>query len=149
MHFCLFELSRNSKVTQRLQKEIDEILDSLESDDITYDALTDMKYLDCCINETLRKYPLGGMLNRVNSKDYQIPNSNVTIPKGTSIFIPYFGIQRDPEYYDEPLKFVPERFEGSANGNAKIEEGIVYAPFGDGPRYVLVYFKGPFWGALR
>ncbi|CAG9810161.1 unnamed protein product [Chironomus riparius] len=137
MHFCLFELSRNSQAKQKLQQEIDQILDSQKSDEITYDALLDMKYLDCCISETLRKYPLGGLLNRVNSKDYKIPDSNVTIPKGTSIFIPFFGLQRDPQYYDEPMKFIPERFERSVNGNAKIDEGVVYAPFGDGPRHCI------------
>ena len=134
MHFLLFELSRNQKAKQKLQQEIDSILDSQKSDEITYDALLNMRYLDCCINETLRKYPLGGLLNRVNSKDYKIPDSDVTIPKGTSIFIPFFGIQRDPNHYDDPMKFLPDRFEGSANGNSKIDVGLVYAPFGDGPR---------------
>lgn len=57
----------------------------------------------------------------------------MTIPEGSSVFIPVFGIQRDPEIYEDPLKFKPERFLNSSNGGGK-GKGLIYSPFGDGPR---------------
>lgn len=41
------------------------------------------------------------------------------------------GMQRDPEIYENPLKFIPKRFIDSPNGNGK-GKGVFYAPFGAG-----------------
>lgn len=72
------------------------------------------------------------MLNRECTKDYQIPNTDVIIEKGTSITIPIFSIQRDPHYYPEPGKFDPERFMDSAAVSK-----MPYYPFGEGPRICI------------
>lgn len=67
------------------------------------------------------------------SRDYKVADSNLVIPEGTAVFIPALGFQRDPDIYDEPLAFKPERFLDSPNGGGKIK-GVFYTPFGDGPR---------------
>lgn len=133
MTFCLFELSRNKDVQSKVHEEIDRVMKSAGSDEITYDLLQEMKYLDCCIDETLRKYPVLPVLFRTCSNDYKIPNSDVVIEKGTAIWVPLVAIQRDPNIYEDPMAFKPERFLNSSNGNPKVP-GMVYAPFGDGPR---------------
>lgn len=85
------------------------------------------------IAETLRKYPVLSVLTRGCVKDYQIPGTNITIEKGVELFIPALGLHRDEKYYDEPLKFDPDRFsdESSAGTNQVTRP---YYPFGDGPR---------------
>lgn len=78
----------------------------------------------------MRKYPALPILNRECTIDYQIPNSHLTIQKGTPIIISLFGMMRDPEHFPEPMKFIPERFlETNRNYNPN-----AYIPFGDGPR---------------
>lgn len=45
-----------------------------------------------------------------------------------------WSIQRDPEYYTDPLKFDPDRFHSDNGGTKKYKEMGVFQPFGDGPR---------------
>jgi cytochrome P450 family 6 len=78
--------------------------------------------------ETIRMYPALPILNRECTQDYPIPGSHLTIKKGTSIIISLFGMHRDPKYFPEPDKFLPERFA------AKNYDEVAYIPFGDGPR---------------
>jgi cytochrome P450 family 6 len=95
--------------------------------------LSDLKYLKNCIGETLRKYPIVPIHFCAATRDYKIADSNLTIPKGSSVMIPVLGFHRDPDIYEEPLKFMPERFESSTTGNGN-SEGLFYTPFGGGPR---------------
>lgn len=99
-----------------------------------------MKYVDCCIDETLRKHPIIPFLFRIATQDYKIPGTDVVVEKGTSVFLPLLGLQRDPEIYENPLEFKPERFLSSPNGSENAK-GIFYAPFGDGPsNFISIYF---------
>jgi cytochrome P450 family 6 len=130
-NFCMFELARNPDIQRKVQEEIDRAVKESNEKNINYDVLNQMKYLDCCIDETLRLYPIIPLLFRNTSKDYQVPNSNLVIEKDTAVFLPLLGIQRDPEVYDDPLQFKPERFLDSPHGNGKVN-GIFYSPFGTG-----------------
>lgn len=133
MNFCMYELSKNPDKQKKVHEELDNLLKSGDINNLTYDVLASMKYLECCIDETLRKYPIVPILNRESTKDHTFAGTNMTIEKGTPITIPVLGLQRDPEIYDEPLEFRPERFLNSPNGSGK-GKGIFYLPFGDGPR---------------
>jgi len=134
MSFCMFELARNKDIQRKVQEEIDRVMKTAGSDGISYDHLAEMKYLDCCIDETLRKYPILPILFRAATKDYKIPDSDVIVEKDTPVFISLIGMQRNPDIYENPMEFKPERFLDSPTGNPKISAGIVYAPFGEGPR---------------
>lgn len=75
-------------------------------------------------------YPALPLLNRECTADYRIPNSGLTIKKGTPIIISLIGLMRDATYFAEPMKFMPERYlETNEYYNPK-----AYIPFGDGPR---------------
>lgn len=54
--------------------------------------------------------------------------------EGTRVTISVSGIHHDPEYYPEPEKFNPERF--NENGK-KSRHPCTYLPFGLGPRKCL------------
>jgi cytochrome P450 family 6 len=130
MNFCLIELCKNLEIQQKVQQELDSVL---KNDEITYETLNDLKYLEYCIDETLRKYPIVPMLNRVCTNGYKFSGTNFEIEKGTQVFIPVLGLHRDPNIYKNPLEFRPERFLNSPNGSENTN-GLFYLPFGDGPR---------------
>lgn len=136
MSYCLFELARNPDVMRKVQEEIDRVFRNTDPEEVTYEMLDEIDYLDCCVNETLRLYPPIPVLNRISSNDYKIPGKDLTIPKGTSVWIPMMGLHRDPEIYENPLQFKPERFSDSPNGT-KTGKGTFYMPFGDGPRICI------------
>ncbi|KAK3016897.1 hypothetical protein RJ639_005912 [Escallonia herrerae] len=52
------------------------------------------------------------------------------IPRGTMLMVNVWGIQNDPEFWVDPEKFMPERFEGP--GGTK--NGFKWMPFGSGRR---------------
>lgn len=84
--------------------------------------------------EALRKYPPASIIPRVCVEDYQIPDTNITIEKGTRVIIPALGLHRDPEFYPDPDKFDPERFNDENKQNIP---PFTYVPFGEGPRMCI------------
>ncbi|XP_055681861.1 uncharacterized protein LOC129789237 [Lutzomyia longipalpis] len=130
MKFCLIELSRNIAVQDKLRDEIQDVLERYENK-ITYEALSEMKYLDKVINETLRKHPPAALIVRSLKEKYNVPKTNVVLDKGTQLFVPVLGIHRDPEIYPDPENFDPERFSPEA---VKSRHPYAFLAFGEGPR---------------
>nr|XP_023017617.1 probable cytochrome P450 6a13 [Leptinotarsa decemlineata] len=130
--FTLYELCRNPDIQERVREEIMDIMKK-HKNEFTPECLNDMKYLRQVISETLRIYPGLPSLERECVKDYKINGTNLTIEKGTTVWISIMGIHRDPEYHTDPEKFDPDRFiEDSAKSYSQF-----YFPFGLGPRMCI------------
>lgn len=82
----------------------------------------------------MRKYPPASNLIRIVTKDYHIPEMDLTLPKGLIVSVPVLGIHHDPEFYPEPEKFLPDRF--SPEETAK-RPPCTFIPFGEGPRICI------------
>lgn len=76
-------------------------------------------------------YPPVPNLTRECVRKYKIPGTEVEIEPGVGVFVPIYALQRDPEYFEDPNTFNPERF--SDENKDKIKP-FTYLPFGDGPR---------------
>lgn len=85
-------------------------------------------------SESLRKYPPLGGLTRVVTKDYECAEAKLVLREGLSILIPIHGIHHDPEIYDQPEEFRPERFSPE---EIKKRPNCSFLPFGDGPRHCI------------
>jgi len=134
LSFCIFEVARNQEIQRKVQEEIDKVLGEDDSQDFTYESIHKLKYLECCIDEALRKYPIVPLLFRVCNENFRVPDTNLIIPKDTEVMIPVLGIHRNPDIYEDPMVFRPERFLESSTGSTKTTKGCYYLPFGDGPR---------------
>ncbi|ENN80592.1 hypothetical protein YQE_02987, partial [Dendroctonus ponderosae] len=128
--FALYELAAYSDIQNRLRNEINTVLSRFNGV-LDYDAITEVNYLDQVVKETLRKYPVLPILPRVCESDYPIPDSKLTIEKGTLIMATNMGIHYDPEYYPDPMRFDPERF---TSENMAKRPFCSFVPFGEGPR---------------
>ncbi|GAB1859329.1 Cytochrome P450 6k1 [Camponotus japonicus] len=127
--FALYELALQPDIQNTLRKEIVEVLDK-SGGKITYDLTMSLTYLDMVISETLRMYPPLGYVNRMPNEAYKVPNSELVIEKDTAVYIPMLGLHYDPEYFPNPDKFDPERFNEE---NKRNRPACVYFPFGEGP----------------
>ncbi|CAO2825792.1 unnamed protein product [Amaranthus hypochondriacus] len=90
-----------------------------------------LPYLQCIIYETLRMYPTGPIgLPYESRKDSQI--GKFFVPKGTMLIYNIWAIHNDPNVWEEPRKFKPERFTNYMEGSTRF--GYKYMPFGTGKR---------------
>nr|AID61399.1 cytochrome P450 [Calliphora stygia] len=130
MSFCLYELAKAVEIQEKLRREILATIKECNNE-ITYEGVKSMAYLEQVIAETLRLYPVLPNLLRKAKNDYQVPNSEHVIEKGITVIIPVSVIHYDAQYYDEPTKFNPDRFLPS---EIEKRHSSTYLPFGDGPR---------------
>ncbi|KAL9155923.1 hypothetical protein ABFS82_09G038200 [Erythranthe guttata] len=115
---------------EKLQKLSDEIDENVGHDRLLADSdLAKLPYLRCIINETLRLYPpTPTVLPHVSSEDCTVGGHS--IPKGTILLVNVWAMHRDPEQWDRPEEFVPERFQFESER----ELGHKFLPFGMGRR---------------
>ncbi|XP_060534367.1 uncharacterized protein LOC132706820 [Cylas formicarius] len=132
LSFMIYELAIHEGYQKKVREEIAEAIE--KHGGLTYEAVNTMKFLDMCVRETLRKYPVLSFLDRRCTNTYKVPNSDLVIEKGIAILIPLFGLHYDQKYFPNPNEFIPERFEDMNQIN---KEGYYYLPFGEGPRICI------------
>jgi cytochrome P450 family 6 len=93
----------------------------------------EMTYIEQIIDESMRLNPPVATLHRTATKDYMLPNG-ATITAGTKIIVPTLAFQRDENFFPNPLKFDPERFDSEMK---KTRHPFASLPFGEGPRYCI------------
>lgn len=128
MTYLAYNLAMYPKIQSKLQHEIDSFYAKYQSLDWT--VVSQIKYLEMCILESLRLYCPFSRVARQAKHDVEI--GQFRILKGTSIDIPIQALSRDPEYWANPLEYDPERFRDMSRIDA-----AVYQPFGNGPRHCV------------
>ena len=135
MEWTMALLLNNPQTLEKLRAEIDAYVSQgslLQEADFPK-----LPYLHAVINESMRMYPAGPLLfPHESSQDCTVGGFNV--PSGTMILVNAWKIQRDPELWEEPEKFKPERFlrtnTDQKSTDEAIKEGVKMMPFGMGRR---------------
>lgn len=140
MSFCMYELSKQPDLQQNAYDEITMVLQKHDGK-LTYEALSEMKYLNSCIDETLRLHPPFELITRECTRDYKVAGTNVVIEKGTPIMFSVLGPQYDSTYYEDPDVFNPDRFKDDYSAN-KNSVDMPFLSFGDGPRNCIAMRLG-------
>ena len=129
LSFASYFLAKNEKIQNRLREELNDIIE--EHGELNYHNIMEAKYLDACISETLRRIAPAPLLERKCTKEYALPDTNIIIPEGMFVQFPVIGLHLDPEFWENPEEFNPERFMPENKNNIK---PFTYMPFGLGPR---------------
>jgi len=129
----IYLIAAHSDVQDKLQDEVDLVLEN--KDEVMEEDLRNMPYLDQVLSEGLRRMPIPNT-SRYCTKEYKIPGSNFTIPKGMKVIIPIAGIQLDSEFWPNAEVFDPERFTSENKANHVPGTSL---SFGLGPRQCIGY----------
>ncbi|XP_068622726.1 cytochrome P450 6B1-like [Battus philenor] len=130
--FLFLELAAHPDVQEKMRMEIIDVMNKYNWN-MSYEVLQELTYVEMVIHETLRLYPPFPSIQRMCTKDYTIPGTEILVEKGTIILFPTLGIQRDEQFFEDAASFIPERW---AEGVPVPLPGV-YMPFGDGPRYCI------------
>ena len=129
LSFILYHLALNPDVQDKLRTEIKEAVESNAKRKSLYELAQNMEYLDCVIKESQRLCPAAAQVNRECCENYDL--NGIHIPAGTEIMIPIYVLHHDPDAWQNPENFDPERFLGPAKD---ARHAFQFLPFGAGPR---------------
>ena len=92
-----------------------------------------MPYTDAFIHEVLRHACIVYTTPHATTEEVQF--HGYTLPAGTSVYANVAWIMNDPEYWDKPEEFNPDRFIDESTGEFRKNERCI--PFLVGKRYCL------------
>ncbi|CAI9281599.1 unnamed protein product [Lactuca saligna] len=127
--WAMTSLVSDPKVMKKTQEEVRNVVG--KKGRVDEDDLSKLTYLKAVVKETLRLYPPAPLLvPRESQKDVILHGYKIN--KKTIVYVNAFAIGRDPEVWENPEEFIPERFLGSDidfRGN-----NFEFIPFGGGRR---------------
>ncbi|KAJ9691925.1 hypothetical protein PVL29_011164 [Vitis rotundifolia] len=137
VEWAISELLRKPELFDKATEELDRVIGKerwVEEKDIP-----NLPYLDTIVKETMRMHPVAPMLvPRFSREDIKI--AGYDIPKDTRVLVNVWTIGRDPEIWDQPNEFIPERFIGK-DIDVKGQD-FELLPFGTGRRMCPGYSLG-------
>ncbi|KAL5975991.1 hypothetical protein ACLOJK_020321 [Asimina triloba] len=130
MQWALAEILNNPGIFRKVREEIESVVGTKRL--VQESDAPNLPYVQAVVKETLRMHPAVPINLRSCRQDCTV--GGFFIPKDTNIFINAWSIGRDPEYWDDPHLFRPERF---LDSNAAVDfkgQHFQYLPFGSGRR---------------
>ncbi|PKA46146.1 Cytochrome P450 71A4 [Apostasia shenzhenica] len=137
MEWVMAELIRNPRTMRKLKEEITKLVGPPNSEELRVreEHLADMIYLKAAIKEALRLHPPAPLLVPRRLMEDAIVGG-YRVPKGAMTLVNVWAIGRDPDIWDTPDEFQPERFI-NGKGGADLDltgRDFLVLPFGAGRR---------------
>ncbi|HTX06182.1 MAG TPA: cytochrome P450 [Steroidobacteraceae bacterium] len=129
LNWTWYLLSQHPEVETRLHAELDA---TPEEPAPGLAQMEQLRYTQQLINEALRLYPPGWLLSRRTVQPDVL--SGYEIAAGTNVLLPLYLLHRHPRYWQDPERFLPERF--AAEYEAE-RPRFAYMPFAAGPRHCI------------
>jgi cytochrome P450 len=130
--WIFYVLSQQPEAEARVRAEIREVLGERRP---TFEDLDRLSYTRMAIQEVMRLYPPAWFFPRASVKEDVI--GKVTVPARSLILLCPYITHRDPEFWERPLEFHPERFAAEAAAEGARRPRFAYMPFGAGPRQCI------------
>ncbi|EFJ18865.1 hypothetical protein SELMODRAFT_112052 [Selaginella moellendorffii] len=129
VEWALLELVNNPEVMKKAQEELDVVVGRNRM--ATETDFSKLTYLEAVIKETLRLHPpVPILVPHMSNRACVLAGFDV--PKGATTIINFYSISRDPNVWEHPTKFWPERF-GQITADVKGQD-FELIPFGAGRR---------------
>ncbi len=124
-----YALAQNPRVEEKLAAEWSSVLAGRAP---TVDDVSRLTYTEQVITESMRLYPPVYLIGREAVDHCTL--GDYPVRRGTTVFLSQWVTHRDGRFYEDPLEFRPERWQGS---QAKRLPKYAYFPFGGGPRVCI------------
>lgn len=131
--FLVYQLAENPEIQEKLRNEIKTVLEKHDGQ-ISYESLKEMTYMDQAFHESMRRMPVVGFLTKKSTAPCKLVGKDgleCNLEPETELILPVQAIQMDPEYWQDPQVFRPERFRDDSENH---RPRMVFLPFGEGPR---------------
>jgi cytochrome P450 len=129
LSFTLWLLAQHPEIQEKLLTECSQVLNGRAP---AAEDFTRLKYAEKVFAESLRLYPPVWVTARTCAEPYDI--AGFRIPKGAILLAPQIALHHDARFWDDPLKFDPERFSEQAKTQ---RPRFSYFPFGAGSRQCI------------
>ncbi|XP_043687330.1 flavonoid 3',5'-hydroxylase 2-like [Telopea speciosissima] len=131
LEWAMAEMMQHPEVMRKAREELDQVVGTSKMVEESY--LSKLPYLNAVVKETLRLHPpIPLLIPHCPSQSCTI--GQYTIPKDTNVFLNVWKMHRDPEVWESPLEFLPERFSSDSNGYDYNGNNFSFLPFGSGRR---------------
>ncbi|CAG9578631.1 unnamed protein product [Danaus chrysippus] len=128
LSYFIMAIANEPEIQQKIYEEMEQIFgDSKRL--ATMADLNEMRYLECCIKESLRLYPSVPFIARNLTQDTVL--SGYTVPANTFVHLFIYDLHRRPDLFPDPERFIPERF---LPENCLNRHPYAYIPFSAGSR---------------
>nr|QHT64453.1 cytochrome P450 712K3 [Tripterygium wilfordii] len=128
MEWAMANLINHPEVMKKAREEIDSVVGNRRLVEET--DLPNLPYLQAVVKETLRLYPPGPLLPRRTHEACELRGFD--IPRDIMVVFNFYAIMRDPEAWENPNEFIPERFLSS--NKEKAHQNFNFVAFGAGRR---------------
>ncbi|KAI7737236.1 hypothetical protein M8C21_012123 [Ambrosia artemisiifolia] len=135
IEWILARLVLHADVQQKVQDELDRVVGRSRA--VTEADITSLMYLPAVVKEVLRLHPPGPLLSWARLAIIDTVVDGHQVPAGTTAMVNMWAITRDPQIWNEPLEFRPERFLNETEGLMDMSvmgSDLRLAPFGSGRR---------------
>ncbi|MFD3441859.1 cytochrome P450 [Streptomyces sp. NPDC058685] len=129
LSWTLYEVARDAGVRERLEEETDRLLRGRMP---TARDLSELTYAGMVVDEGLRMHPPVWQFTREAIGDDVLAGHH--IPAGTPLLVSVYGAHYNPEQWEDPERFDPERFRPGASPT---QDRSAYLPFGGGRRQCI------------
>ncbi|CAF1880418.1 unnamed protein product [Brassica oleracea] len=109
VEWALSELINYPEIMKKARKEIEQVVGNKRL--VQESDLCNLSYIQAVVKETLRLHPGGPIFVRESNEECAV--AGYRIPAKTRVIVNVWAIGRDPNQWEDPLEFRPERFEGS------------------------------------
>lgn len=122
-------LTQHPELLEKLQTEA---INGFQGITPGYPELSSLGYTKMVVDEVLRLFPPAHAIGR--EVVHEVTLQGETLAPGNILFMSIYALHRNPEHWEQPDQFIPERFTPE---NIALRSKYAYLPFGAGPRQCI------------